>query len=163
MFENLKVSITQRVLSLIQSIDEQAFRREEERVRQAIAEQYPEEVYTRGFRVYTTLRKADQEAAYAALRKGVLEYDRAHGYRAPEGYTELPANVGEERLRAGAPARIARAVFQRQHGGQVFPMQPFDEHVKHIAGRSPGAAVAFRNNRPEAVDENAPRSDLRRL
>ena len=67
-----------------------------EMVRQAIAEQYPEEVYTRGFRVYTTLRKADQEAAYAALRKGVLEYDRAHGYRAPEGYVELPANVGEE-------------------------------------------------------------------
>jgi penicillin-binding protein 1A len=67
-----------------------------EMVRQAIAEQYPEEVYTRGFRVYTTLRKADQEAAYAALRKGVLEYDRTHGYRAPEGYAELPANVGEE-------------------------------------------------------------------
>jgi penicillin-binding protein 1A len=67
-----------------------------EMVRQAIADQYPEEVYTRGFRVYTTLRKADQEAAYVALRKGVLDYDRTHGYRAPEGYAELPANVGEE-------------------------------------------------------------------
>jgi penicillin-binding protein 1A len=67
-----------------------------EMVRQALAEQYPEEVYTRGFRVYTTLRKADQEAAYAALRKGVLEYDRQHGYRAPEAYVELPANVGDE-------------------------------------------------------------------
>jgi penicillin-binding protein 1A len=67
-----------------------------EMVRQAIAEQYPEEVYTRGFRVYTTLRKADQEAAYAALRKGVLEYDRQHGYRTPEGYVELPANIGDD-------------------------------------------------------------------
>src|ERR1043165_1231999 len=47
-----------------------------EMVRQALAEQYPEDVYTRGFRVYTTIRKTDQEAAYAALRKGVLEYDR---------------------------------------------------------------------------------------
>src|ERR1043166_6509181 len=37
-----------------------------EMVRQAIAEHYPDEVYSRGFRVYTTLRKADQEAAYAA-------------------------------------------------------------------------------------------------
>src|SRR5881396_1715670 len=35
-----------------------------EMVRQALAEHYPEDVYTRGFRVYTTLRKADQEAAY---------------------------------------------------------------------------------------------------
>src|ERR1051325_1240257 len=34
-----------------------------EMVRQALAEQYPEEVYTRGFRVYTTIRKTDQEAA----------------------------------------------------------------------------------------------------
>jgi penicillin-binding protein 1A len=67
-----------------------------EMVRQALADQYPEEVYTRGFRVYTTLRKVDQEAAYVALRKGVLEYDRQHGYRAPEGYVELAANMGEE-------------------------------------------------------------------
>ena len=67
-----------------------------EMVRQALAEQYPEEVYTRGFRVYTTIRKADQEAAYSALRKGVLEYDRQHGYRTPEGYVELPANVGDD-------------------------------------------------------------------
>jgi penicillin-binding protein 1A len=63
-----------------------------EMVRQALAEHYPEEVYTRGFRVYTTIRKADQEAAYDALRKGVLEYDRRAGYRGPEGYVELPAN-----------------------------------------------------------------------
>jgi len=63
-----------------------------EMVRQALAEHYPEEVYTRGFRVYTTIRKADQEAAYDALRRGVLEYDRRAGYRGPEGYVELPAN-----------------------------------------------------------------------
>jgi penicillin-binding protein 1A len=67
-----------------------------EMVRQALADQYPEEVYTRGFRVYTTLRKADQEAAYASLRKGVLEYDRQHGYRNPEGFVELPGSVGDD-------------------------------------------------------------------
>ena len=57
-----------------------------EMVRQALAEHYPEDVYTRGFRVYTTLRKADQEAAYDALRRGALDYDRRQGYRGPEGY-----------------------------------------------------------------------------
>src|SRR2546423_10218113 len=67
-----------------------------EMVRQALAEHYPEEVYTRGFRVYTTLRKADQEAAYEALRKGVLDYDRRHGYRGPEGYVELKAGATED-------------------------------------------------------------------
>lgn len=67
-----------------------------EMARQAIAEQYPDEVYTRGFRVYTTIRKADQEAAYTALRKGVLDYDRRAGYRAPEGFVELPAKPDDE-------------------------------------------------------------------
>jgi penicillin-binding protein 1A len=67
-----------------------------EMVRQAIAEHFPDEVYSRGFRVYTTLRKADQEAAYVALRKGVLEYDRRNGYRGPEGFAELPAKLDED-------------------------------------------------------------------
>jgi penicillin-binding protein 1A len=67
-----------------------------EMVRQALVEHYPDDVYTRGFRVYTTLRKADQEAAYHALRQGVLEYDRRAGYRGPEAYVELPANPADE-------------------------------------------------------------------
>ncbi len=37
LFEDLKKAITNRVLSLVQNIDEQAFQREEERVRQAMA------------------------------------------------------------------------------------------------------------------------------
>ena len=69
-----------------------------EMVRQALAEQYPEDVYTRGFRVYTTIRKADQEAAYLALRAGVMEYDRRAGYRGPEGYVELPATPDDDDL-----------------------------------------------------------------
>ena len=67
-----------------------------EMVRQAIAEHYPEEVYTRGFRVYTTIRKADQEAAYLSLRKGVIDYDRRNGYRGPEGFAELPAKADDD-------------------------------------------------------------------
>src|SRR5438067_12339738 len=67
-----------------------------EMVRQALAEHYPEDVYTRGFRVYTTLRKGDQEAAYEAVRKGALEYDRRQGYRGPEGFYELRPDVAED-------------------------------------------------------------------
>src|SRR5919198_771470 len=67
-----------------------------EMVRQALAEHYPQDIYTRGFRVYTTLRKADQEAAYEAVRKGVLDYDRRQGYRGPEGFHELRPNVADD-------------------------------------------------------------------
>jgi penicillin-binding protein 1A len=66
-----------------------------EMVRQAVFEQYPEDAYSRGFRVYTTIRKADQEAAVQALRHGLMEYDRRGGYRGPEGFVELAAEADE--------------------------------------------------------------------
>ena len=61
-----------------------------EMARQVVFEAYGDEAYHRGLTVYTTIRKADQEAAYAALRRGVLDYDRRHGYRGPEAYVNLP-------------------------------------------------------------------------
>jgi penicillin-binding protein 1A len=69
-----------------------------EMVRQLLYERYPNDVYTRGFRVYTTLTKRDQDTAYQQVRRGVLDYDRRHGYRGPEGYAELPQNAAEEGL-----------------------------------------------------------------
>jgi penicillin-binding protein 1A len=67
-----------------------------EMVRQAVFEQYPEEAYSKGFRVYTTIRKVDQEAAYEAVRRGLMAYDRSQGYRGPEAFLELPANASED-------------------------------------------------------------------
>ena len=66
-----------------------------EMVRQAIFDAYGEESYNRGLTVYTTIRKADQDAAYAAVRRGVLDYDRRHGYRGPESYISLPSDPAE--------------------------------------------------------------------
>ena len=67
-----------------------------EMVRQAVFEQYPEETYTKGFRVYTTIRKTDQEAAYEAVRRGLMSYDRSQGYRGPEAFVELATNATED-------------------------------------------------------------------
>lgn len=64
-----------------------------ELVRQTMFAQYKEETYTRGLNVYTTLNKADQDAAYASVRRGVLDYDRRHGYRGPEAFIELPRDA----------------------------------------------------------------------
>jgi len=61
-----------------------------EMVRQLIYDTYREDAYSRGLNVYTTLRKADQEAAYKALRRGVMDYVIRHGYSGPEGYIDLP-------------------------------------------------------------------------
>lgn len=66
-----------------------------EMVRQTMFDTYGEDSYTRGLTVYTTVRKADQDAAYAAMRRGVFDYDRRHGYRGPEGYVSLPGDPAE--------------------------------------------------------------------
>lgn len=60
-----------------------------ELARQAVQEQFKDDSTTRGIAVYTTILKQDQIAAYTALRKGVLDYVRRHGFHGPEGYVEL--------------------------------------------------------------------------
>ena len=67
-----------------------------EMARQIAADQFPDDVYTRGLRVHTTILKADQEAAYASLRRGVFDYDRRHGYRGAETYLDLKAVTSDQ-------------------------------------------------------------------
>ena len=66
-----------------------------EMVRQTIFDTYGEDSYSRGITVVTTIRKADQEAAYNAVRRGVMDYDRRHGYRGPESFVSLPSDPAE--------------------------------------------------------------------
>ena len=66
-----------------------------EMVRQLIYAQYGAEAYTRGLNVYTTLNAADQEAAYKALRRGIMDYERRQIYRGPEKFIPLPADPKE--------------------------------------------------------------------
>jgi penicillin-binding protein 1A len=70
-----------------------------EMVRQLMYAQYKDETYTRGLNVITTIDSADQDAAYHAVRKGVMDYERRHGYRGPEGFVDLPA-PGDDRDQA---------------------------------------------------------------
>ncbi len=79
-----------------------------EMARQVVFDAYGEDAYTKGITVWTTVRRADQEAAYNAVRRGVLEYDRRHGYRGPETYVNLPADPGRGRSRCWrAPSQDA--------------------------------------------------------
>jgi penicillin-binding protein 1A len=66
-----------------------------ETVRQLVHAQYGEEAYTRGLNVYTTVVAAQQEVAYKALRKGIMDYEARQIYRGPEEFVELPNNAKE--------------------------------------------------------------------
>jgi penicillin-binding protein 1A len=94
-----------------------------EEVRQAMVDRFGEGAYTDGYKVYTTLVDRDQAAAVAAVRSGVLSYDRRSGWRGPEGAVELPADAGQ----AGAAAQAALKSLRDIGGLQpavVLALQP---------------------------------------
>ncbi|MEY4435775.1 MAG: hypothetical protein RLY41_173 [Pseudomonadota bacterium] len=66
-----------------------------EMARQLMFAQYGQEIYTRGLNVYTTIRASDQQAAYAALRRGILDFERRQHYRGPERFITLPEKAAE--------------------------------------------------------------------
>jgi penicillin-binding protein 1A len=66
-----------------------------ELARQTVYNQYKEDAYTKGIKVYTTILKPEQDAAYASVRRNVLTYDQRHGWRGPEDRMELPADPTE--------------------------------------------------------------------
>ncbi|MBT9594809.1 MAG: penicillin-binding protein 1A [Vitreoscilla sp.] len=72
--------------------------------RQLVFTQYGADAYTRGLQVQLTVRAADQMAAYRALRRGLMDYERRQVYRGPESYIDLPADP------KAVDARVAEAL-----------------------------------------------------
>jgi penicillin-binding protein 1A len=64
-----------------------------ETVRQLMFAQYGNETYTRGLNVYTTLKAVDQDVAYHALRRGIMDFERRQTYRGPEKFIDLPSGT----------------------------------------------------------------------
>ena len=105
-----------------------------EMVRQVMFDRFKEDAYTSGYSVFTTLSVAHQDAAHAAVRKGVVEYDRRRGYRGAESYAELGPTPNEEDFEDALqdesesddiyPALVldvsARAVKVYRKGGETF-------------------------------------------
>jgi len=56
---------------------------------------FKDETYTRGLNVYTTITRADQDAAYLALRRGVMDYEKTPPVPGPESYIDIPATKDE--------------------------------------------------------------------
>ena len=84
-----------------------------ETVRQLIQTQYGADTVTRGLNVHVTVDSADQTAAYRALRRGILDYERRQVYRGPEDQIELPADT------AAADARIAETLAERPDNDEL--------------------------------------------
>jgi penicillin-binding protein 1A len=66
-----------------------------EMVRARLVDTLGTEAYTGGYSVYTTVIGELQTAANQALRDGLEEYDRRHGFRGPEASTTLSEATSE--------------------------------------------------------------------
>jgi penicillin-binding protein 1A len=64
-----------------------------EMVRNDMQSKYGDDVYTAGYKVFTTIDSRLQAAATVALRTGLMEYDRRHGYRGATAKVDLTRNT----------------------------------------------------------------------
>ncbi|MET0290724.1 MAG: PBP1A family penicillin-binding protein [Steroidobacteraceae bacterium] len=76
-----------------------------ELARQELIKRYGPESVNAGYKVFTTLDGRLQTAANRALRLGLVEYDRRHGYRGPLAQVRLPSPLEPAKLDALIGAR----------------------------------------------------------
>lgn len=102
-------------------------------VRESLYTQYQDEIYSSGLSVYTTIRKANQEAANAAIREGVLDYDLRHGYRGPEKNLDI-----NTLLSSGEPNALDEALDDIDESNGLIPAI--------VTGIAPKAIVVYTKN-----------------
>jgi penicillin-binding protein 1A len=76
--------------------------------------------------VYTTLRTADQDAAYKALRRGIMDFERRQIYRGPEKFITLPSSSQE------IEDAIDDALDEHPDNGDVMSAVVLEADAKHI-------------------------------
>ncbi len=126
-----------------------------------------EDAYTRGLNIYTTVLKADQDAAYDAVRRGVIDYDRRHGYRGPEGFADVPPAITEDwvdevlenypDVEGMAPAVVVEAgpkLVKVMRAGETIAIS--DAGLKFAAASLAANAQPKRKIRPGAVVRISP-------
>ncbi len=85
-----------------------------EAARQLIVSRYGDEAYTRGLQVTVSVRADEQQVAYKALRRGLLDYERRQVYRGPEAFIDLPADD------SAVDTRVAEALADHPPNGELL-------------------------------------------
>ena len=107
-----------------------------EMVRQLMFDQYGDATYTRGLDVVTTVVSAQQEAAYKALRRGIMDFERRQVYRGPEKFITLPSDAQE------LEDAIDEALDEHPDNGDVFAAVVLQADTKRVlAQRQAGEVV----------------------
>lgn len=123
-------------------------------VRAQLVAHYGEEIYTGGFNVYTTILAHQQKAAMEAVQKGLIAYDRRHGYRGPLArlnLTEITDASGYEqalseypRVAGMHPAVVLSVedqqadIYIRQRGSATLPFASMSWARPYLSANSMG-------------------------
>ena len=129
-----------------------------EMVRAHMERTYGDDAYTAGYKVYTTLDGRLQDAANAALRQGLLEYDARHGYRGSERHVasgeeaEPPQDVLEDIAEVGGlvPA-VVTSVDERTVAAWVRNAGPIEIGFESMEWARPYIDENHRGDEPKSV------------
>ncbi|RZA29059.1 MAG: PBP1A family penicillin-binding protein, partial [Lysobacteraceae bacterium] len=97
-----------------------------ELARQAAHARFGQATYEHGYTVTTSIHAAEQFAAYEAVRRNAVAYDRRHGYRGPEARIVLP-KAGDERDEA-----VNEALSKRPAMGGFTPAVVLSASPKRV-------------------------------
>lgn len=130
--------------------------------RQMMFTQYGEEAYTRGLNVQLTVNSVTQMAAYRALRKGIMDYEKRQVYRGPEAYIDLPADPRE------VDTRIAEALQDYPDNDELkaaVVMEASPRKVVAVLQTGDSVTVTGEGLRPATsglADKSNPKTQIRR-
>ena len=133
-----------------------------EMVRQLMFNQYGDETYTRGLNVQTTIHSAEQDAAYKALRRGIMDFERRQIYRGPEKFVTLPTAQQE------LEDTVDDVLDEHPDNGDIMSAVVLEADAKHIkAMRAAGetleiAGEGLKPAQSGLSDKAAPNIKLRR-
>ncbi len=133
-----------------------------EMARQLMFNQYGDETYTRGLNVQTTIHSAEQDAAYKALRRGIMDFERRQIYRGPEKFVTLPT-VQQE-----IEDTVDDVLDEHPDNGDVMSAVVLEADPKHIlAMRAAGETLEITGDGLKPAqsglsDKAAPNIKLRR-
>ena len=133
-----------------------------ETARQLVFAQYGDETYSRGLNVVLSVDSGLQQAAYKALRRGILTYEQRQFYRGPEAYVDLPSDP------AALDARVAEALADHPDQDELraaVVLEASDKEVKAVLQNGETITVPAAGLKPVASGLSAkapPKIQIRR-
>jgi penicillin-binding protein 1A len=133
-----------------------------ETARQLVYAQYGDETYSRGLNVVLSVDSGLQQAAYRALRRGILNYEQRQFYRGPEAYVDLPSDP------AAMDARVAEALGDHPDLDELraaVVLEASSKSVKVVLQSGEALTITGNGLKPVAsglADNAAPKIQIRR-